>query len=85
MSDATAMLQRVGSLTPELPNITGMLAAVGLCSAAALFVSHRLYTRLMNGFAQCPFYVHAGVLLLVAAVIQLTAGRANVPFIYSRF
>ena len=85
MSEAVAMLQRVASLTIEFPNISGMLAAVALCSAAALFVSHRFYTRLMDGFAQCPFYVHAGILLLVAAVIQLTAGHANVPFIYSRF
>jgi D-alanyl-lipoteichoic acid acyltransferase DltB (MBOAT superfamily) len=83
--DAMAMLERIGSLTPGTPNVSTTIAAVALLSAAALFASHKFYSRVMDGFAQCPFYVHAAVLLVVAAVIQLTAGHGNAPFIYSRF
>jgi D-alanyl-lipoteichoic acid acyltransferase DltB (MBOAT superfamily) len=85
ISDALAMLERIASLTPGVENVSSTLAAIALLSAAALFVSHRFYSRVMNGFAQCPFYVHAALLLVVAAIIQLAAGHGNAPFIYSRF
>jgi D-alanyl-lipoteichoic acid acyltransferase DltB (MBOAT superfamily) len=85
IGDALAMLERIGSLTPGVPNVSAAIAAISLLSAAALFISPRYYFRVMEGFAQCPFYVHAALLLVVAAVIQLTAGHTNAPFIYSRF
>jgi D-alanyl-lipoteichoic acid acyltransferase DltB (MBOAT superfamily) len=85
ISDALAMLERIASLTPGVENVSSTLAAITLLSAATLLVSHRFYSRVMNAFAQCPFYVHAALLAVVAAVIQLTAGHGNAPFIYSRF
>ena len=85
ISDASAMLDRIASLTPGFQNISATVAAVSLTSAAALFVSHRFYLWTMDRFARCPFYVHAIVLALVAVAIQLTAGRGSAPFIYSRF
>lgn len=85
LADAWAMLGRIASLTPGVQNISAGIAAVSLASVAALFVSHRLYVRTMDRFARCPFYVHALALALVAVAIQLAAGRATAPFIYSRF
>ena len=85
LSDAAAMLGRIASLTPGFENISLTIAAVTLVSAAALCVSRQIYTRTMEAFAQRPFYVHAVVLVIVAAAIELTAGRGNAPFIYSRF
>jgi D-alanyl-lipoteichoic acid acyltransferase DltB (MBOAT superfamily) len=85
LSDAGAMLERIASLTAGFPNISVAVAAVSLASAAALLAGHRLYSRAMETFARCPFYVHAVILVIVAAAIQLAAGHGSAPFIYSRF
>lgn len=85
VSDALVMLGRIASLTAGLENISALIVVILLVSATAVFVSGKWYERVMENFAQSPFYVHATVLVLVAVAIQFLGGRGNVPFLYSRF
>jgi len=79
------MLDRIASLTVGFDNTSALFASVLLLSVAGLFVTSGLYTSAMEGFARKPFYVHVGVLVLVAVAIQLLGGRTNASFVYSRF
>ncbi len=56
-----------------------------ITGAAALFVKKAWYATIMETFAQSPFYVHAGAMVMVAVAIQLLGGRGDAPFVYSRF
>ena len=85
VDEALAILGRIASLTAGFENISGLLAAVLLLAAAALFLRPAWYAWSMEAFAQSPFYVQAAALALVAVTIQLLGGRGNVPFVYSRF
>ena len=82
---AWQMLERIASLTFSAENVTAGLAAVMLVAAASMFIGKKWYARAMDGFAQCPFYVHAAALVAVAVTIQLLGGHGNAPFVYSRF
>jgi alginate O-acetyltransferase complex protein AlgI len=85
LANAQALLLRIASLTPGFDNLSTPLVAVMLLSAAALFISKAWYSRIMDGFAQCPAYVHAAALFLVALALQFLGGRGSAPFVYSRF
>jgi D-alanyl-lipoteichoic acid acyltransferase DltB (MBOAT superfamily) len=85
LGEAVQMLQRIGSLTFGLESLTPLLGAVLALSAATIFTPKTWYTRAMDAFAACPFYVHAAALLAVMAVVQFLGGRGSVAFVYSRF
>jgi D-alanyl-lipoteichoic acid acyltransferase DltB (MBOAT superfamily) len=85
LPDALAILGRIASLTAGFENVSGQLAAALLLAAAALFLRKAWYTRVMETFAQSPFYVQAAALALVVVALQVVGGRGNVPFVYSRF
>jgi D-alanyl-lipoteichoic acid acyltransferase DltB (MBOAT superfamily) len=85
LTEASQMLQRIGSLTFGLESVSPLLGAVLVLSAATLFAPKGWYVRAMEMFATSPVYVHAVALLGVAAAIQLLGGRGNVAFVYSRF
>jgi D-alanyl-lipoteichoic acid acyltransferase DltB (MBOAT superfamily) len=85
LSAAWQMLARIVSFTFSFENITAGFAGVALLAAASMFLGKPWYGRAMDGFARCPFYVHAAALLAVAAAIQLLGGVGNAPFVYSRF
>jgi len=85
ISDALALLARIGSLTIGLENIALPFAAVLIGSAALLFVKKQWHAAAVEMFASRPFYVHAAVLLVVAAAVQFLGGHGNAPFVYSRF
>ena len=85
LSDAVAILGRLGSLSIGLENVTLALALVLSLSAAALFAKKAWYGQAMERFAESPFYVHAAAMVMVAVAIQLLGGRGSAPFVYSRF
>jgi alginate O-acetyltransferase complex protein AlgI len=85
LPDALAILDRIGSLTLSLENVNWGLAGVLALAVASIFVTKNLYTRAIDGFARCPFYVHAAALAAVAITLQLLGGRGSAPFVYSRF
>jgi D-alanyl-lipoteichoic acid acyltransferase DltB (MBOAT superfamily) len=85
LNDALAILARIGSLTPGVENVSLGIVAVSLVAVASFFVTKELYNRVVDGFARCPFYVHAVALAAVAVTLQLLGGRGSAPFVYSRF
>jgi alginate O-acetyltransferase complex protein AlgI len=85
VSDALALLSRIGSFTIGLENVALPFAAVLLAAAALLFVKKQWHTDAMEAFAASPFYVHAAGLALVAIAIQFLGGQSSAPFVYSRF
>jgi alginate O-acetyltransferase complex protein AlgI len=85
VNDALDILGRIGSLSFGLENITPLLALALVAAAALLFVRKEWYAHVMESFANCPFYVHAAAMLLMALAIQQLGGRGNAPFVYSRF
>jgi D-alanyl-lipoteichoic acid acyltransferase DltB (MBOAT superfamily) len=85
LENAGQVLERIGSLTPGVENVTPLLAGVLVLGAAAMFVRKTWYQSAMDGFARTPFYVHGAALALVAVAIQFWGGHGSVPFVYSRF
>jgi alginate O-acetyltransferase complex protein AlgI len=85
LSDALTLLNRIGSLTVGLENVSWPLAGVLFVAAASLFIGKKLYSYTMDLFANSPFYVHVAGLTLVVVALQLLGGRASAPFVYSRF
>ena len=85
LANAQAVLARIASLSLGFDNLTAPLLGVMLLAAATFLVSKAWYTRILDGFAQSPFYVHAAALFLVAVALQFLGGRGSVPFVYSRF
>jgi len=85
LSAAWAILSRIASLTVSFENVTAGLSLVLMLAAASMFLGKKWYGRAMDGFARCPFYVHAAALVAVAVAIQLLGGVGNAPFVYSRF
>ncbi len=85
LSNALAILSRIGSLTVGLENVTLPLAGVMLVAGAAMFASKRIYDAASEAFARQSFYIHAAALLAVVAALQLLGGHGDSPFVYSRF
>jgi D-alanyl-lipoteichoic acid acyltransferase DltB (MBOAT superfamily) len=85
VSNALEMLSRIASLTPGFENISAAIALTILASAALLLVGKKWTARIEESFTQLPFYVHAAALVLVAFAIWRLGGRADTPFVYSRF
>ena len=85
LANAGQVLERIGSLTPGLENVTPLLAGVLAAGAAAMFVRKTWYAGAMDGFARMPFYVHGVALALAAVAVQFLGGQGSVPFVYSRF
>jgi D-alanyl-lipoteichoic acid acyltransferase DltB (MBOAT superfamily) len=85
MENAWAILGRIGSLSLGFENISlTLLAALGI-GAATFAVRKQWYAWAEERFARSPFWVHTAALLIVTVAIRLLGGRANVPFVYSRF
>jgi alginate O-acetyltransferase complex protein AlgI len=85
VSNALAVLARIGSLTVGLENVSPMLAGVMLLGAAGMLAGKRWHAGAMERFAACPFYVHAAALAGVAMAVHYLGGRGSAPFVYSRF
>ena len=85
LANAQALLSRIASLSAGFDNISLPLIGVMLMAAATFFISKAWYTRIMDGFAQSPSYVHVALLFLVALALQFLGGHGSVPFVYSRF
>ena len=85
LASALDMIGRIASLSVSLENVTPLFATALLLAAATLFVPKAWYTFAMDRFAASPFYVHAAMLALVAAMLRYFGGSGNAPFVYSRF
>ena len=85
MANALDVLGRIASLTISFENVSAGLLVALLVAILAHFVSKDRYVQIVNAFAAGPEWLHAAALLLVAVAIELLAGNAGTPFVYSRF
>lgn len=85
LPEAWAVLERIGSLSASVANLSPMLAGMMLLAASGHFLAKRFYTPAIDWFARTPFYVHAAAIAGVAIAIQLLGGRGSAPFVYSKF
>jgi len=85
VGNALDILGRIGSFTPGFENITAVLALTIVAAAALLLVAKNWASRIEESFSQAPFYVHAAALVLVTLAVWKIGGRADAPFVYSRF
>ena len=82
---ALDVLKRIGSFTFSLQNVSTGVVLVSLVAAAGQAIPKNWYERGVNLFGRTPFYVQAAAMALAVAAIQLWAGRAAAPFVYTRF
>jgi alginate O-acetyltransferase complex protein AlgI len=85
LANARALLERIASLTTGFDNLSLPLVGVMLLAAATFFISKESYSRIIDGFARSPIYVHIAALFLIALALQFLGGRGSAPFVYSRF
>jgi D-alanyl-lipoteichoic acid acyltransferase DltB (MBOAT superfamily) len=82
---ALSILQRIGSLTFSLQNVSTGVVLVSLIAAAGQAFPKGWYERAVNIFGRAPFYVQAAAMALAVVAMQLLAGRGSAPFVYTRF
>ncbi|MGA2591315.1 MAG: MBOAT family O-acyltransferase [Bryobacteraceae bacterium] len=82
---AFQILNRIGSLTFSLANVSTGVILVSLVAAAGQALPKNWYERGINLFGRSPFYVQAAAIALAIVAIQLLAGRGAAPFVYTRF
>ena len=82
---AGSNLQRIGSLTFSLQNVSTGVVLVSLVAAAGQAFPKNWYERAVTLFGRTPFYVQAAAMALAVVAMQLLAGRGSAPFVYTRF
>jgi D-alanyl-lipoteichoic acid acyltransferase DltB (MBOAT superfamily) len=85
VTNALDILGRIASLSVSFENVTAVFAAAMLLAGGTFFLPRTWHARAMDGFAACPFYVHAGALAAVALVLRYWSAGGNAAFVYSRF
>jgi alginate O-acetyltransferase complex protein AlgI len=84
-STALAILERIGSLTFSLANISTPLGIILLIAAIAHYVPANWYDFSVDFYSRAPFYVQAAAMALLVIGIQYIANTGATPFIYTRF
>jgi hypothetical protein len=84
---ATALhiLQRIGSLSFSLQNVSPGIVLVSVLGALGQAIPKNWYERTIEIFGRTPVYVQAAAMALAVVAIQLWAGRGAAPFVYTRF
>ncbi len=82
---AALILQRLGKLTVDAPNLAPRVLAVLVMAFAAHFVPRRELVRLRDRFVTSPFYVQGAALAVCAYILHFAAAAKAEPFIYGQF
>jgi alginate O-acetyltransferase complex protein AlgI len=82
---AFAVLNRIGSLTCSLANVSLPLAFILLLGLAAHYAPRKLYDKARETYAATPFYVQAAAMVLLVLALHYLAATGATPFIYTRF
>lgn len=82
---AIQIFARIGSLSFSAANISAPFALVLGIGALAHFIPKQWFERARDFFADTPFYVQAGALMLLMIGLQYIATTGAAPFIYTRF
>jgi alginate O-acetyltransferase complex protein AlgI len=85
LGNALDLLARIGSLSVGFENVTWWFAGAMAFAAGTFFLPKAWYHRAMEGFAVCPFWLHAILLAAVLAVLKYMGASGNSAFVYSRF
>ncbi|MBL8209257.1 MAG: MBOAT family protein [Bryobacterales bacterium] len=85
VGSAMTVLERIGSLTASLANISAPLAIVMGIAAVAHYCPSNWYKQLDERFSASPSVVQAAAMALLLLAIHYVAATGAAPFIYTRF
>lgn len=82
---ATLMLERMGKLTFDSPNLAPKVLAVLALGLVTHFTPRRWFDRARDAFIESPAVVQGVCLAVFAYVLHFAAGAKAEPFIYGQF
>jgi alginate O-acetyltransferase complex protein AlgI len=85
LDNALAVLQRIGSMTASVANISAPVAIVMAIALLAHYCPSNWYKKIDEGFAATPSLVQAAAMALLLLAIHYVAATGAAPFIYTRF
>jgi len=85
LPEALAVLNRVGSLTASLANISMPLAVVIAIALVVHYLPRKVYDFTSGLFVRAPFYAQAAGLMLLVLAIEYIAVTGAAPFLYTKF
>ena len=85
LASAGAMVERIGSLTFSLANISEPLAVVLAIAVAGHCIPRNWSAWCEALYVRAPFYAQATALALLVVGLQYIANTGAAPFIYTRF
>jgi alginate O-acetyltransferase complex protein AlgI len=85
ISNALAILARIGSLTVSFANISPAVAVVLAIGAFLHYLPKRWYAFTSERFSAAPFFAQAALLALLVMAIEFLAVTGAAPFLYTKF
>ncbi len=85
LGSAGSILNRIGSLTFSLANISAPVAMILTIALLAHYIPRNWYEFLQSIYVRAPFYAQAAALALLVLGLQYVAYTGAAPFIYTRF
>jgi alginate O-acetyltransferase complex protein AlgI len=82
---ALAILDRLGSMTFSVANITLPMLGVMLAGVALHAIPPKWFDKIVEIFGQAPFILQGAGLAAAVLLIELLAGRGSTSFVYSNF
>ncbi len=82
---AVAVLERIGSLSVSVANISAPFMMVLLIGVVCHYVPKQLYDFSMDLYVRSPAVIQAGALALLVLAIEFTSSTGAAPFIYTKF
>ena len=77
------MLERIGSLSVSVANISAPFMMVLLIGVVCHYVPKQLYDFSMDLYVRSPAVIQAGALALLVLAIEFTSSTGAAPFIYT--
>ena len=85
ISTAWAVLERIGSGTWGVDNITRTMVLWVAAAVGLQFIPAKWFGRVVEVFGRTPFVVQGATLAAAVLVIELMAGQGSSSFVYSNF
>jgi alginate O-acetyltransferase complex protein AlgI len=82
---ATLMLERMGKLTFDSPNLAPKVLAILALGFLTHFMPRTWFFRMRNAFVESPAVVQGVALAVFAYVLHFASGAKAEPFIYGQF
>lgn len=85
LQNALAILQRIGSKSVTVANVTPSILLVLALAAVSQVLPKSWSDHSFDLFGRAPFYVQGAVLAGLVLVIQVLAGQGSPQFVYANF